>query len=127
MAWLGSGAAASGQGPSPGAPPRPPPPFRAAPPRRPLPVAPPRAGPDSRRTSSGSAVAAGRRVGAPAGPGLEPSRGRGRSGDPRRRGQWDCDGRGDRDYLPGRRKDISQEGADVCGALHRNAPKWEEI
>lgn len=24
-------------------------------------------------------------------------------------------------------KDIPQEGPEVCGALHRNAPKWEEI
>lgn len=78
----------------------------------PFPVAPPRAGPDSRRTSSGSAVAAGRRVGAPAGPGPEPSRGRGSSGDPRRRGRWDCDGRGDRDHLPGRRYQAVEPGKE---------------
>ncbi|XP_038968726.1 peptidyl-prolyl cis-trans isomerase FKBP1B isoform X1 [Rattus norvegicus] len=39
-------------------------------PAAPFPAAPPRAGPDSSRTSSGSAVAARRRAGAPAGSGL---------------------------------------------------------
>lgn len=95
--------------------PRPGRPHLSAPlrPAVPFPVAPPRAGPDSRRTSSGSAVAAGRRrVGAPAGPGPEPSRGRGSSGDPRRRGRWDCDGRGDRDHLPGRRYQAVERGKE---------------
>lgn len=98
--------------PSPG--PRPSRPHLSAPlrPAAPFPVAPPRAGPDSRRTSSGSAVAAGRRAGAPAGPGSEPSRGRGSSGDPRRRGQWDCDGRGDRDHLPRRRYRAAEPGEE---------------
>uniref|UniRef100_A0A8D0W9B1 peptidylprolyl isomerase n=1 Tax=Sus scrofa TaxID=9823 RepID=A0A8D0W9B1_PIG len=55
--------------PSPG--PRPGRPHLSAPlrPAAPFPVAPPRAGPDSSRTSSDSAVAAGRRAGAPAGQG----------------------------------------------------------
>lgn len=51
-------------------------------PAAPLPAAPPRAGPDSSRTSSGSAVAARRRAGVPAGSAPERSRGLGSCEDP---------------------------------------------
>nr|XP_042122785.1 peptidyl-prolyl cis-trans isomerase FKBP1B isoform X2 [Peromyscus maniculatus bairdii] len=72
-------------------------------PAAPFPAAPPRAGPDSSRTSSGSAVAARRRAGAPAGSGLSRAGVGAAARTPWRRGLWDRDGRGDRDHLPGRR------------------------
>lgn len=98
--------------PSPG--PRPGRPHLSAPlrPAAPFPVAPPRAGPDSSRTSSDSAVAAGEASRSASGPGPEPSRGRGNSRDPRRRGQWDRDGRGDRDHFPGRRYRVAEPGEE---------------
>uniref|UniRef100_A0A8I3WFG2 peptidylprolyl isomerase n=1 Tax=Callithrix jacchus TaxID=9483 RepID=A0A8I3WFG2_CALJA len=104
LSSAGLGSQTTGRVPSPG--PRPGRPHLSARlrPAAPFPVAPPRAGPDSSRTSSGSAVAAGRRAGATAGPGPEPSRGRAAAGTPRRRGLWDRYGRGDRDHLPWRRR-----------------------
>lgn len=72
-------------------------------PAAPFPAAPPRAGPDSSRTSSGSAVAARKLAGAPAGSCLSGAGSGQPRGPPWRRGLWDRDGRGDRDHLPRRR------------------------
>lgn len=84
-------------------------------PAAPFPAAPPRAGPDSSRTSSGSAVAARRGAGAPAGSGLSGAGVGAAAKTPWRRGLWDRDGRGDRDHLPGRRYRAAEPGGGVGG------------
>ena len=105
----------------PRAPPRSTPPFRAAPPRRSLPCGPSlrrsRLQPHLLRLCSGGGEASR----SASGPGPEPSRGRGSSWDPRRRGQWDRDGRGDRDHLPGRRYRVAGQGEEEGS---RGGARW---
>jgi hypothetical protein len=100
------------QGLFPRAPPRPTPPFLTAPPRRPLPGGPSprrsRLQPHLLRLCSGGGEASRSACGA----GPEPSRGRGSGEDPRRRGLWDRDGRGDRDHIPRRRYRAAEPGEE---------------